>query len=890
MGRSSRKKQFAKLPSRLALHPERDAIHALAQRLGVASNKVAASYQAVLHRNNREAFRLPSTINVLADLETLWTQHGFDVDSNGAKLPDGESQPPQISKKRQAEIERKLAQQKAQEQERLVSQGYAAYLRDTAEALMGEGVSWLNPAHVEGANPFAADFTAQASAQLAHMIPESWVVALVEPSRDPGPGMRKTLRDTALPTDWDELAKGCGWKGAFLAAVAQPERFGLPTDLSGRPTVAAAWAKKFRHWNEALAQDKEDARNATAEWKRQRVEEKAREQAQAQWEKSLISADDAARGLGLSRDMFETYADATGLEPGMRVAFRKWGKNLVANRYDPEVIQGLKEHATDWKTSRDTSLVTKRQNQRIKKANQAHHGLTTMGALATPEAFGVGKAPFPRRIIFHCGPTNSGKTYRCFEALRAAGTGVYAAPLRLLALEGWKALGGEDDLAHLITGEERRGPETARLTSCTIETLDVERTVDVAVLDEIQMLADPHRGWAWTQALLSVRARTVYLAGSIVALPWIKAVLARTGETFEIVYHDREKPLAIEHQTVHTPEPGDAIVTFSRRSAITLRNTFLSDGFTVALIYGGLPAEVREAEAQRFANGEAEVLVATDAIGMGLNLPIKRVLFAAFRKFDGIEERALHPEELRQIAGRAGRRGLAENGVVGAFDCHPPIDWMADSLVAPNAPKNKPRPWWRPMEDIAQEHWWRHLRKRAQALTNPLAPFRGAFDESLLARAEALSIAGFGLDEAITWMGAPAEPEDYTTWPCFVEAIRVRLGKAKSLALPAIPAHMTTTYDLEAFDAWTRRMGLLRWFDSHWKGRFLETSELDALWEEGTTLLAATLATETRFERPCNQCGHDLPDGHPYGICDTCHSTNRRWSRRHWDEDDDDDY
>jgi ATP-dependent RNA helicase SUPV3L1/SUV3 len=493
-----------------------------------------------------------------------------------------------------------------------------------------------------------------------------------------------------------------------------------------------------------------------------------------------------------------------------------------------------------------------------------------MGLLLEPERFGVGQAPFTRRIVFHCGPTNSGKTYNCFAALREAGNGVYAGPLRLLALEGWRALGGEAGTARLVTGEERRGPLDAALVSCTIETLDLHTEVDVAVLDEIQMLADPHRGWAWTQALLSVRAHTVYLAGSIVALPWIEAVLARTGETLEIVEHHRASPLGIAKRGIDTPEKGDAVVTFSRRSAIDLRNRFLASGSTVALIYGGLPAEVRESEAARFASGEADVLVATDAIGMGLNLPIKRVLFAAFRKFDGIQERALHPEELRQIAGRAGRRGLAEKGIVGAFGTQPPLNWLNESLGVPTAPRTKPRPWWRPMEDLSTTHWWRDLQKRAKALRNPQSPFQGAFDPGLLARAAHLHAKGFALDEALLWMGAPADLDDPATWSLFLQAIQVHIGQQKRLVLPDVPAHARTTSDLESFDGWARQVTLLRWLDTRWEGRFLDWSELDTLWRTGTSTLSSALAQGTPMERACKRCDGPLPDGHMFPICEDC--------------------
>jgi ATP-dependent RNA helicase SUPV3L1/SUV3 len=155
--------------------------------------------------------------------------------------------------------------------------------------------------------------------------------------------------------------------------------------------------------------------------------------------------------------------------------------------------------------------------------------------------------------------------------------------------------------------------------------LDPEQVVDVAVIDEIQMLADKDRGWAWTAALMGVAARTVYLLGAPEALPLIERVALYLGEPLEIVRLERKQPLHMVEERLEFEDvrKGDALIAFSRRNVHLVRDIVQAKGLTAAVIYGALAPEVRRREAERFTNGEADVVVATDAIGMGLNLPIR---------------------------------------------------------------------------------------------------------------------------------------------------------------------------------------------------------------------------------------------------------------------------
>jgi ATP-dependent RNA helicase SUPV3L1/SUV3 len=274
-----------------------------------------------------------------------------------------------------------------------------------------------------------------------------------------------------------------------------------------------------------------------------------------------------------------------------------------------------------------------------------------------------------RTFEYFVGPTNSGKTHAAIEILRAAGSGIYLAPLRLLALEIYERLNDEGTPASLVTGEERIVNEFAHHVSSTVEMVDISREFDVAVIDETQLLEDPQRGWAWTLAIAAVRAPRVVMCGSHEGLVAAQRLIARLGEKLAVRTFERKNPLRVVPAiTFAELRRGDAVVGFSRNAVVELQGEVGRRGFTSAAIYGSLSPLVRRREAERFRTGAADVLVATDAIGLGLNLPIRRIVFATLEKYDGISERLLTPQEVRQIAGRAGRYGIHEEGLVTAFD------------------------------------------------------------------------------------------------------------------------------------------------------------------------------------------------------------------------------
>lgn len=274
-----------------------------------------------------------------------------------------------------------------------------------------------------------------------------------------------------------------------------------------------------------------------------------------------------------------------------------------------------------------------------------------------------------RKLTLHVGPTNSGKTYQAMQKLENADTGYYLAPLRLLALEGYEGLKAHGIHSSLITGEEQIIDDDATHISSTIEMLNFEVDVDVCVIDEVQMIDDRDRGWAWANAIIGAPAKEIIMTGSSNSKEAIIALAEYLGEELEIIEFERKNPLKLlEKPTQHSEvEPGTAIIAFSRRDVLRLKHQF-SKEFNISVVYGNLSPEVRREEARRFRHGETQLLIATDAIAMGMNLPIKTILFSKAEKFDGVTQRNLVASEVHQISGRAGRYGLNEEGFVGALN------------------------------------------------------------------------------------------------------------------------------------------------------------------------------------------------------------------------------
>ena len=273
-----------------------------------------------------------------------------------------------------------------------------------------------------------------------------------------------------------------------------------------------------------------------------------------------------------------------------------------------------------------------------------------------------------RHFILHLGGTNTGKTYVGLQRLMRVKSGVYLAPLRLLALEAQETLVSAGVACSLTTGEEEDVQVGDTHVAATAEKLDLKRYWDVAVVDECQMIADHQRGYAWTRAILGVLAPEVHLCAAPEAKDILIRLIESCGDSYEVEFHERKVPLVCMTHTVdyQRVQPGDALITFSKVGVLSVAEDLRQSGKEPAIIYGALPYATRRKQMEGFLNGDMEYVVSTDAIGMGLNLPIRRIIFLETEKFDGVERRELKPEEIRQIAGRAGRYGMYDRGFVGA--------------------------------------------------------------------------------------------------------------------------------------------------------------------------------------------------------------------------------
>lgn len=287
------------------------------------------------------------------------------------------------------------------------------------------------------------------------------------------------------------------------------------------------------------------------------------------------------------------------------------------------------------------------------------------------------------RYVLHIGETNTGKTFHALEKMKAAESGLYLAPLRLLALEVFDKLNSENVPCSLKTGEEEKNTQGANHISCTVEMFHEKDYYDVVVIDEAQMIADKDRGFSWYKAITKANAHEVHIIGSLNMKEMVVGLLGDAN--VEIKQYERDVPLEVERNTFSLKhvKKGDALVCFSRRRVLETASILQRGKHSVSMIYGSMPPETRKKQMQRFINGETTVIVSTDAIGMGLNLPIRRIVILENEKFDGTRRRRLTSQEVKQIAGRAGRKGIYDVGKV-AFTSD--IKMMARLLTQKDEP------------------------------------------------------------------------------------------------------------------------------------------------------------------------------------------------------------
>ena len=275
---------------------------------------------------------------------------------------------------------------------------------------------------------------------------------------------------------------------------------------------------------------------------------------------------------------------------------------------------------------------------------------------------------FEPRVRAVLGPTNTGKTHLAIERLLAHASGIIGFPLRLLARENYDRMVAQKGERHvaLITGEEKIVPPEAKWFACTVEAMPLDRPVEFLAVDEIQLCADPDRGHVFTDRLLHARGmvETMFLGAETIA-PLMRRLVPRA----EIETRPRLSQLAYAGPAKLTRlSPRSAIVAFSAQEVYAIAEAVRRRRGGCAVVMGRLSPRTRNAQVALYQNREVDFLVATDAIGMGLNMDVDHVAFAALSKFDGQNARPLTAQEVAQIAGRAGR-GMKDGSFGTTADC-----------------------------------------------------------------------------------------------------------------------------------------------------------------------------------------------------------------------------
>ncbi len=478
-----------------------------------------------------------------------------------------------------------------------------------------------------------------------------------------------------------------------------------------------------------------------------------------------------------------------------------------------------------------------------------------------------------RHFVLHIGPTNCGKTFHALERLREARQGVYLGPLRLLALEVYERMKEQGISCTMLTGEECILEENSTIVSSTIEMLDLEAGYDVAVIDEAQMIVDEDRGHSWTRAILGVRAEEIHVCMSPAAEPVILHLMELCGGDFEIHRYQRKTRLVCEKEAFSFPEDvqeGDALIVFTKRAVLDLAGRLEREGIRASVVYGNLPPEIRRRQIHLFAEKKTKVVVSTDAIGMGLNLPVRRIVFVQTDKFDGKTRRPLTIPEIRQIAGRAGRYGMYDTGYVNAMG-EEGLSYIRSLFYAEEEPVDRVRLGFpsvlldmdEPLDVILKI--WKSV--------EPSEPFEKISIEEVLflyerAYRSRKDIDGFEdkhtLYRMLTCSIDVKNKDIVALWLYYCETYTADV----SLTFPALG--MCSDQGLMRYETYYKMLDLYHQFSVR-LGKDMDTDRLERERERTEDTIMRFLVKNKRdYIQTCKYCGRALPLGYPFRVCDAC--------------------
>jgi ATP-dependent RNA helicase SUPV3L1/SUV3 len=496
-----------------------------------------------------------------------------------------------------------------------------------------------------------------------------------------------------------------------------------------------------------------------------------------------------------------------------------------------------------------------------------------------------------RKVIYHMGPTNSGKTYHSIEALVKAPRGCYLAPLRLLAAELYDTMNTKGVVTTLLTGEEVIEKEGATHYSSTIEMARLTERFDCCVIDEIQMITDSQRGWAWTRAFVNIFADEIHLCGDPSVLDLIKKIVELCGDELEIRKYDRMTELKVEPNQIVLGDlqKNDALIVFSRRNALRYKRDLERGGFKVSIVYGRLSPEVRREQARKFDEGETDIIVATDAISMGMNLPIRRIVFTTLVKHFNSQEHPISESEIKQIAGRAGRFKRFPTGYV---NCLTKVDQGTEQVL--DAIKS-------------------NLDQQKQCMVGPdldiFSQVNGALEDNGLA---SLSLSEFlRLFNTMTFqkpfycvelkemIDLAETVEDADTEGILSQSeifgfacAPVNLGLVEHMQyyiwilnhyVQANPIKNESidfqSNDIDYLETSIKCVELYQWLSRHFNNKNFVFEEGDLLENKGEAIEKLNTLLSNKIVPTCSSCGVRMPESSKFNICEKCFK-ERRFGRR----------
>ena len=476
-----------------------------------------------------------------------------------------------------------------------------------------------------------------------------------------------------------------------------------------------------------------------------------------------------------------------------------------------------------------------------------------------------------RSFILHVGPTNSGKTYDAIEDMKKYTPGTYLGPLRLLALEMYDKINAAGIPCSMITGEESLLTPGAEVVASTIELCDTRTHFKTAVIDEAQLIADPYRGASWLKAICLVDADVIHICMAPEALSYIEKLIQSFGSEYSVQRHERLAPLTYKGQCngYEDLSPGDALICFSRKSVLSTAALLEKNGFKASVIYGALPPEARRNEVRKYTSGETNIVVATDAIGMGISLPIKRIIFAETEKFDGRTFRNLTTAEIKQIGGRAGRYGLNEFGEVLTLGDSPVVETRFNGRVR----DVKAGCIAFPRELLEEEYPLRLILKAWQKMPRRQDYVReNMHDAELLLKAlEKMAVrkGGVGLEyldknKSLVYdlISCPVDVKSDELVEYFVKCSDAIL-RGKEVPLPGFGTLTLADCELE-YRAYDLRHQLLR--------RIGESDEYGYERQRICERISELMKEDKgQYIRRCKYCGSELPIGSIFNYCEDCY-------------------